>query len=45
MDHASSRVMEFTKDGIEEKVITSEFTPQEKKFNFDRGEKTMHNRE
>ncbi len=45
MDHASAHVMEFTQDGIEEKQITSEFTPEEKKLNLDRGEKTIHNRE
>ena len=45
MDHSSAHLMELTINGIEEKVIESKFTHQEKEHSFSKSESLMHNKE
>jgi len=46
LDHSSANLMEFTKDSIETKIITSEFTHDVKEKSLsNKGEKKMHLKE
>jgi nitrogenase subunit NifH len=45
MDHASAHIMEFTSNPIETKIITSEFTHEEKEYSLSKNENLMHNKE
>ncbi|GAB2583813.1 hypothetical protein [Spirosoma areae] len=45
MDHASAKLMEFTRDPIEETTIESEFTHDDKVHTMNRSENMMHNKE
>ena len=45
MDHSSAQLMEFTSDPIETKIISSDFTHQDKENSLERSELHMHNKE
>lgn len=45
MDHSNAHLMEFTTDGIEENMITSKFTHEEKEQSLSKRENIMHNKE
>lgn len=45
MDHSTAHLMEFDKDNIDEKVIASKFTHEEKEHSLGKNEKLMHNKE
>ncbi len=45
MDHTNANLMEFTTDPIETKVITSQFTHEEKEQSLGKSENRMHNKE
>ncbi len=45
MDHSNAHLVEFTTDLIEENVIASKFTHQERSESLEKGEHKMHNKE
>jgi hypothetical protein len=45
MDHSSARLIEFSKDSMETKVIESKFTQEAKESSLERSEHMMHNKE
>lgn len=45
MDHANAHLIEFTKDTIETKTLSSKFTHQEKEHSLGKSEHLMHNQE
>lgn len=45
MDHSNANLMEFTKDPIETRVLSADFSHQDKVHTLNRSEAVMHNRE
>ncbi|MEO8147733.1 MAG: hypothetical protein ABI723_08865 [Bacteroidia bacterium] len=45
MDHSNAHLIEFTNDGIQENVIASKFSHDEKEFSLSKNENVMHNKE
>ena len=45
MDHSTAHLIEFTTDGIEENMITSKFTHEQKEQSLSKSENIMHNKE
>ena len=45
MDHSNAHLMEFTPAGMEDNLIDSNFTHEEKSNSFNKSEHLMHNKE
>jgi hypothetical protein len=45
MDHSSAHLIEFTAEKVETKILSSDFTHQDKQNSLGRSEMHMHNRE
>ncbi|HEV8512926.1 MAG TPA: hypothetical protein VGQ59_06600 [Cyclobacteriaceae bacterium] len=45
MDHSNARVMEFAVGTMKTKIVSSDFTNQDKENSLERSESNMHNRE
>ncbi|MBC3786528.1 hypothetical protein [Spirosoma utsteinense] len=45
MDHSNANLMEFTRDPLETRVLSADFSHQDKVHTLNRSEAVMHNRE
>lgn len=45
MDHSNANLMEFTRDPIETRVLSADFSHQDKVHTLNRSEAVMHNKE